>query len=107
MIEDMVRLVERLSKGKDISFQRSYQDPIPPVWTDPPLLRQVLLNLLNNAVQAIKSQGTVTATTQEHPKGWVDISIADTGCGIPASHLPHLFDPFFTAKVPSQGTGLG
>lgn len=107
LIEDMVRLVERLSKGKDISFQRSYQDPITPLWTDPPLLRQVLLNLLNNAVQAIESQGTVTASSQEHPNGWVDISIADTGCGIPTSHLPHLFDPFFTTKAPSHGTGLG
>lgn len=107
LIEEMVRLVERLTKEKNISFQRSYQSPMAPVWTDPPLIRQVILNLLNNAVQAIESQGTVTVVTHENAKGWVDISIADTGCGIAPSHLPHLFDPFFSTKDPTRGTGLG
>ncbi len=107
LIEEMVRLVERITKGKNITFQRSYQDSMAPLWTDPPLLRQVVLNLLNNAVQAIESQGTVTVTTQEDAKGWVDISIADTGCGISPSHVPHLFDPFFSTKGPTRGTGLG
>lgn len=107
LIDEMVRLVERVTKGKSITFQRSYQDSMAPLWTDPPLLRQVVLNLLNNAIQAIESQGTVTVSTQEHPTGWVDISIADTGCGIASSHLPHLFDPFFSTKDPTRGTGLG
>ncbi len=107
LIEEMVRLVERVTRGKTVTIQRLYQDTLAPVWTDPPLLRQVVLNLLNNAVQAIDTEGTVTVATRDEAKGWVDILIADTGCGIAPHHLPHLFDPFFSTKAPQKGTGLG
>lgn len=107
LIEEMVRLVERVTHGKSITLERLYQENLAPVWTDPPLLRQVVLNLLNNAVQAIEKEGTVTVMTRDDAKGWVDISIADTGCGIAPQHLPHLFDPFFSTKDPERGTGLG
>ncbi len=107
LIEEMVRLVERVTKTKTVTFERHYHDNLAPVWTDPPLLRQVVLNLLNNAVQAIDREGTVTVSTRDDAKGWVDIAIADTGCGIAPHHLPHLFDPFFSTKAPGKGTGLG
>lgn len=107
LIEEMVRLVERVTRGNTVTMKRLYQDNLAPVWTDPPLLRQVVLNLLNNAVQAIDKEGTVTVGTRDDSKGWVDITIADTGCGIAPHHLPHLFDPFFSTKAPGRGTGLG
>ena len=107
LIEEMVRLVERVTRGKSVTIERLYQENLAPVWTDPPLLRQVVLNLLNNATQAIEKEGTVTIMTRDDAKGWVNIAIADTGCGIAPQHLPHLFDPFFSTKGPERGTGLG
>ena len=75
--------------------------------TDGPLLRQVVLNLLNNAVQAIGRDGIVTLSTRVAIVGAVEIGVSDNGCGIPKEHLDKVFDPFFTTKPPGEGTGLG
>ncbi len=73
---------------------------------------QVILNLLVNAAHAIaegvgegsKSRGKITIRTMRDPKG-VEISVHDTGCGIPAAVKPHIFEPFFTTKEVGRGTG--
>jgi len=67
-------------------------------------LRQVLVNLMENACQSMTSGGTLTVGTKAHG-GMVEIMIGDTGCGIPQEHLSKIFAPFFTTK--SRGTGLG
>jgi len=79
---------------------------LPEVECVPSRLNQVFLNLLVNAGQSIDGNGTITITTgvDEH-EAWV--SIADTGCGIPAENMNRIFDPFFTTKPVGQGTGLG
>ena len=69
-------------------------------------LTQVLLNLLDNAAQAMEGRGRVTLTTGL-AETWVYLEVADTGPGINAEDLPHIFEPFFTSKEPGQGTGLG
>src|SRR2546421_138587 len=83
---------------------------VPPVLGDRHALQQVLLNLLNNAAQA------VAENPPERPRvirlvTWFDdrvrMKVADSGGGIPDEVLPHLFTPFFTTKEPGQGTGLG
>ena len=67
---------------------------------------QVFVNLISNAAQAMEGTGRLTlAIAQE--ADWVDVTITDTGPGIPASILPEIFDPFFTTKEPGKGTGLG
>ena len=107
LIEDMVKLVEKDASHKDIRIVRAYQPSFPLVYTDPPLLRQVILNLLNNAAYAIGKNGAITVATALSPAGTLDIEIKDTGCGIPKEHLNKIFDPFFTTKPPGKGTGLG
>ncbi len=67
-------------------------------------LRQVLLNVLQNAVQSIEGAGGVEVTAQ-FSRGRIVIAIKDTGCGIPAEHLQKVFMPFFTTR--EKGTGLG
>ncbi|MBC7357209.1 His Kinase A (phospho-acceptor) domain-containing protein [Desulfacinum infernum DSM 9756] len=111
LVEDMVQLVERVLRGRDIRIRRCYEPGLAAVFTDAPLLRQVVLNLLNNAVQAIEQSmepsGTITVTIGESLPGWVDMAVEDTGCGIPPENMGRLFDPFFTTKAAGQGTGLG
>jgi two-component system, NtrC family, sensor kinase len=106
LVEDMALLVEREAMKRGVHIVRDYSARLAPARTDPPLLRQVVLNLLNNAVQSIKENGQVSIRTGEFEDGY-ELVIEDTGCGIPPEHLPRIFDPFFTTKPPGQGTGLG
>ena len=70
-------------------------------------MRQVLLNLITNAVQAMPSGGELRIETKSRPNGRVRLEISDTGVGIPPERLGRIFDPFFTTKAPGEGTGLG
>lgn len=105
LVEDMVMLVEREAKRQGIVMQREYGQ-VPEVDTDPPLLRQIILNLLNNAAQAVGRDGVVRVSTR-NASGRLEIAVQDTGPGIEPEVMDRLFDPFFTTKPPGQGTGLG
>jgi signal transduction histidine kinase len=70
-------------------------------------LRQVFLNLITNAVQAMPNGGELHVRTQRHDKTQVRIEFGDTGVGIAKEHVNNIFNPFFTTKDPGQGTGLG
>lgn len=106
LVEDMVGLVEREAVRQDTRIVRMYGD-LPRVTTDPPLLRQVVLNLMNNAMQALERGGMIFVTTRSPEEGVVAIEIRDTGPGIQAEHMDKIFNPFFTTKAPGTGTGLG
>jgi len=73
---------------------------------NPYRIGQVFINLLVNAAQAIQGEGRISLRTRA-VDDWVEISIQDTGQGIPAENLPKLYDPFFTTKDIGKGTGLG
>lgn len=76
------------------------------VVADPQLLKRVLINLLTNAVQAMPKGGKITIRAQAAGIGQVEISVADTGVGIPDDVKPKLFTPLFTTKSRGQGFGL-
>jgi two-component system, NtrC family, sensor kinase len=80
---------------------------LPLIYSDSPLLRQVFLNLLNNAIQAIGQDGVLTVITRTADNNQLLVQVNDTGCGIPKEHLAQIFDPFFTTKPQGKGTGLG
>jgi two-component system NtrC family sensor kinase len=107
VIEDMTLLVEREAKQKNIILDRQYLADLPPISSDAPLLRQVFLNLLSNATQAIGYNGRITITTQRSGNKAIKVIITDTGSGIASENLTKVFDPFFTTKPQGQGTGLG
>jgi two-component system NtrC family sensor kinase len=107
LIEDMTKLVERETKQHNINIVRRFQKDLPPVVSDAPLLRQVILNLLNNAAYAIQKDGAITLTTRSTDHGQVEIIVTDTGSGISKDNLSKIFNPFFTTKPPGKGTGLG
>jgi two-component system NtrC family sensor kinase len=107
IVIEMLNLAERQSfADKDVKMVRNLHRGLPIVRTDPPLLRQVILNIINNAVQAIDKQGTVIVSTA--PAGeWVEMAVTDDGCGIPPENLGRIFTPFYSTKVQGKGTGLG
>jgi two-component system NtrC family sensor kinase len=72
----------------------------------PRQMSQVFMNLLVNAAYAIEDQGVITVRSWAED-GYVCVSVADTGRGIPEANLSRLFDPFFTTKEVGKGTGLG
>ena len=74
--------------------------------SDPYQIRQVLVNLINNAIHAMGPNGTLALSIIETPAFMV-LGIEDDGVGIPQDHLGKIFDPFFTTKSFDQGTGLG
>ena len=76
------------------------------LWSDPYQIRQILINLLNNAVHALKKNGSITLFIRE-TDGEVVLEIKDNGVGIPRENLGKIFDPFFTTKSFDEGTGLG
>jgi two-component system NtrC family sensor kinase len=81
---------------------------------NPQELKQVVLNLLVNALDAVAAEGTVRVAVSRSPvpeasraAGEVVLTISDDGCGMDAEVLEHLFEPFFTRRKEGQGTGLG
>ena len=107
LIEDMAALVAKEARQKGIKIIRHLAPDLPLIYSDAPQLRQVILNLLNNATYAIQHNGAVTITTRRAGQDALEISVSDTGPGIPPADLPRIFDPFFTTKPPGQCTGLG
>jgi two-component system NtrC family sensor kinase len=118
VIEDTVRFVERPASLQQIEISTELDPGLPQIWGDADLIKQVILNLLVNAQQAIEGKGNVTVRTRpsavtSNTKTGVDatpmveIAVIDTGCGIPQANLQRIFDPFFTSKEVGKGTGLG
>lgn len=81
-------------------------DPVPLILCAPSRINQVFINLITNAVQAMDGKGKLTIRTRKRDK-FVEVSVRDTGCGIPPENLGKIMDPFFTTKPVGQGTGLG
>lgn len=107
IVEDMTRLVEKEAKNNNIIIERRYDPELPLIYSDAPELRQVALNFLSNAAQAIGKNGTITIITRPAGVNAVELVIEDTGCGIPEENLEKIFEPFFSTKPLGQGTGLG
>jgi two-component system, NtrC family, sensor kinase len=107
LVRDMTVLVEREAAAKNIKVVATRAEDLPIIFSDPQLLRQVLLNLLLNATQAIERDGVISVTTGAETGGGVVIVVQDTGCGIPQEILGKIFTPFFSTKPEGKGTGLG
>jgi len=110
LIREVLTLASHAIPPDTVDVRCQMHPLVPQLWCDGPKMKQVLLNLVLNAVQAMPKGGTLTLTAcpsppeiQEVPA--VHITVSDTGTGIPAELQSRVFDPFFTTK--DQGTGLG
>jgi signal transduction histidine kinase len=111
-VEAAVSLAKVQKRLKHVEFDTDIA-PALSVLAEPHRLSQVLVNVLLNAGDAMKGQGRVTLSARlldaphRGSDARVELSIGDTGPGIPSADLPRVFDPFFTTKAPGEGTGLG
>ncbi|MDA8338457.1 MAG: ATP-binding protein, partial [Nitrospiraceae bacterium] len=108
IIESVASSMEARFKENGIEIVRNYDPAIPGIKADVDKMKQVFMNLLANARDAIKSGGVINISTHyDDAKNGILIVFSDTGCGIPESIRNRIFDPFFTTKDPGHGTGLG
>jgi two-component system NtrC family sensor kinase len=118
LVAETARLIEQAAHAQGIDIVLELDQSLPTVWIDEDLIKQVFMNILVNAQHAIEGEGRITirsrycpdyrnAPSAKGPAPMIEISIADTGCGIPEENLQRIFDPFFTTKAVGKGTGLG
>ncbi len=107
LLEDTLALVGHQVLFHNIRIRRLYDGELPEIPMDPGQMRQVFMNLVLNAGQAMPDGGTLEIATGRDTSGrFVCIRFTDTGCGISEEYLEKIFDPFFTTKE-HRGTGLG
>jgi two-component system NtrC family sensor kinase len=111
-IADVVGMVAKKASVHGIGIEQQIAADMPPVHGDPRHLQQVLVNLLNNAIDAIiarhgASGGEIRIESGPSENRHVEIKVADNGTGISAENLEKIFTPFFTTKPVGKGTGLG
>ena len=118
LIDETIQLVAQAAQLNDIEITTNLDDKLPAIWLDDNLIRQVIMNMMVNAQHAINSKGLINIRTRllaasdcpesiTEPREMAEITITDSGCGIPEDDLQRIFDPFFTTKGVGKGTGLG
>lgn len=108
LIEELVKSLEHALAVENIKIIYEYEEGLPSLPTDSTQLQQVLMNLINNAIYALKDKPykEIRISLKREDENIV-ISVADNGCGIPHENLEKIFLPFFTTKPVGKGTGLG
>jgi two-component system NtrC family sensor kinase len=106
VLEQVVGMVRRQGALNTVTVTEAFAPDLPMVEMDVPRIKQVFLNIINNAVYAMKGGGGLTIRTTLAGDA-VRVAFEDSGPGIPADILGRIFDPFFTTKPEVSGTGLG
>ncbi len=110
VIEDVAALTNHLFETNAINFTMELGEKLPWVLMDRDQIKQVVLNLLHNALHAMPNGGKLsvqTETRQKNDEDWVVMTVKDNGKGISPHDLARIFEPFFTTKADDGGTGLG
>ena len=121
IVEKTIIFVEYEAKKKGIKIERKYENQLPMAKVDSEQMKQVILNLIFNAIDAVNGDGKIEITTRKtkhilSPTGrigekeYIQIAISDNGVGISEENIERIFNPFYTTKHESkerEGTGLG
>jgi len=106
LVRDTLKLLERQTQAIQVRCELSTAELL--VRGDPGRLQQVLVNIVVNAVDAMRDGGLLTVRTGYSEKaGFCRVAISDNGVGIREEQLPHIFEPFYTTKEVGRGVGLG
>ena len=110
VVEDVVALSRHLIHTNGVELRLELEEDLPWILVDMNQMKQVLLNLIHNALQAMPGGGELTISTKSASRAgrdWVRVSVQDTGVGIPKPDQARIFEPFYTTKGDQGGTGLG
>ncbi len=111
VMDDTLTLLRKQAELINVKVILDYEENIPQVYVDINQMKQVFINILNNALHAMEDGGVLTvsirAAKPDGKRPWVEVSFRDTGSGIPAEKLELVFNPFYTSKEIGEGTGLG
>ena len=104
LVMETLKLIESECEQKSIELLLDLSQPLPQVWMDRDRMKEVLINLIQNAMEAMPEGGILTLSTRQQDER-ILLSVADTGVGIPKSDEEMIFNPFYTTRA--SGTGLG
>ena len=107
VLEQTLAMVRRQGALESITLREEYASGLAPVEVDVPRIKQVVLNLINNAVYVMKDRGGSLTIRSSASGDTVQVEVIDTGTGIAPEHMHRIFEPFFTTKPEVSGTGLG
>ena len=105
VLEQLLDLETKHAEHLGISIERQFE-PVPAVLINRDMLKDIYLNIIRNAFQAMPQGGHLQVSVRPEQEG-VAIKICDTGTGIDSTQLSRIFEPFFSTKSPGEGTGLG
>lgn len=107
LIEELIALAEQRAKYSKVTIHADLAPDLPTLRISQTEIQQVLLNLINNALDAMEKKGSRLDISSRLEEGHIIIEVADDGPGIPEANITRIFDPFFTTKPVGKGTGLG
>lgn len=111
VMDNTLYLLRKQADLINVKIVLDYDEEVPQVYIDVNQMKQVFINILNNALHAMQDGGKLTvsikAAKPASRRPWVEVSFKDTGSGIPSEKLEMVFNPFFTSKETGEGTGLG
>lgn len=108
VVTDTVKLLQfHLKRFPKKTVRLDLHELLPSIYGDESQLKQVILNLMFNALDAVQGQGIITIRTFVENEDWIALVVEDTGCGIPIGNRDKLFEPFFTTKPAGKGIGIG
>jgi len=106
-IREVLGFIEKEVLYRNITLNQNLSDSLPKIASDKGQLQQVILNIVNNAIDAVDEGGLIEISSVVKDANTVQVSIKDNGSGISKDKLKHIFEPFYTTKEKGKGTGLG
>lgn len=107
LLEDALRLVFKQMGGENVAIDKRLSDGLPPLTADANLLKQAMVNIIQNAMEAMPERGTLTIRSWLHAElNMLVVAVGDTGPGVGPQVLSRVFEPFYTTKLDRMGLGL-
>lgn len=107
LLEDIAGFARQKAKYRGVEIKLALDPKAGEIESSPTEIQQIILNLVNNAIDAIEKDNGLVQLRSIREDGFVRIDVEDNGQGIPEDILPSIFEPFFTTKAAGKGTGLG
>ncbi len=107
VLQEVMYFLKYEALKRSIKIVEDFDFRLPPIAADANRLKQIFINLVMNAFQAMEGGGSLLLRTSSSEERFASVQIADTGSGIPQKTLSRIFEPFYTTKKTAKGTGLG